>query len=215
MRLFASRDKLEKWGKLARSCSSLVKQTSMPSSSFRMVHTHSSLVGRVPCGAEVSCCRASFRASSLHSKHCCKSSSFSSAFCNVHKPCQPTGDATLLVGVPASDLQQNQLSGPLRRRAHELQSLAAADVVQSGLQQAHHGVKVRRFKETLDLLQRLTALQRLEALLHLSRARGRAASFPNHIQRLYTTFMYREADCSHVLTMAYASARYVRRHRRC
>lgn len=72
-----------------------------------------------------------------------------------------------------SNLQEKQLSRPLWRRAHELQSFAAANVVQSRLQQAHHGVKVCRFKETLDLLQRLTALQRLQSLLNLSTARER------------------------------------------
>lgn len=72
-----------------------------------------------------------------------------------------------------SNLQEKQLSRPLWCRAHELQGFAAADVVQSRLQQAHHRVKVCRFKETLDLLQRLTALQRLQSLLNLSAVRER------------------------------------------
>lgn len=70
IRLFASRAMLEKWGTLVSSCESWEKQTSMPSSNFLMVQTHSSLLGGAPCGAELSCCRASFSASSLHSKHC-------------------------------------------------------------------------------------------------------------------------------------------------
>lgn len=70
IRLLASRAMLEKWGTLLRSSDSLLKQTSMPSSSFLMMLTHSSLLGGEVVEAELSCCRASFRATSLHSKHC-------------------------------------------------------------------------------------------------------------------------------------------------
>lgn len=80
MRLLASRAMLEKCGTLLRSCGSLLKHTSMPSSSLRMVHTHSSLLGGALWGAELSCCRASFSASSLHSRHSWWSSSFNSEF---------------------------------------------------------------------------------------------------------------------------------------
>ncbi|TNN70704.1 hypothetical protein EYF80_019141 [Liparis tanakae] len=61
---------LEKWGTLLRSSVSLMKQISVLSSSFPIVLTHSSLLGGELLGAELSCCRASFRANSLHSKHC-------------------------------------------------------------------------------------------------------------------------------------------------
>lgn len=151
----------------------------------------------------MSCCRASFRASSLLSKHCWKSSSFSSEFWNIPKHVSYDERRTPLIREVTSHLQENQLSRPLWCRAHQLQSFAAADVVQRRLQQAHHRVKVCRFKETLDLLQRLTALQRLQSLLNLSTARERerervpqplqmrASSFPNHKH-----LMGGESDCS-------------------
>lgn len=85
MRLLASRAMLEKCGTLSRSCGSPPKHSSMPSSSRRMVHTHSSLVGGPLWGAELSCCRASLSASSLHSIHSWKSSSFKSEFCSTEK----------------------------------------------------------------------------------------------------------------------------------
>ena len=64
-------------------------------------------------------------------------------------------------------LQQQQLHGPLRGGAQQLQGLPPAAVLQRGLQQPHHRVVVAGLEESLDLLQRLTALQRLQPLLDL------------------------------------------------
>ena len=65
------------------------------------------------------------------------------------------------------NLQQQQLHGPLRGGADQLQALPAAAVLQGGLQQADHRVVVAELEEPLNLLQRLTALQRLQPLLDL------------------------------------------------
>lgn len=147
MRLFASRAMLEKCGTLARSCGSPPKHSSIPSSSRRMVHTHSSLVGGPLWEAELSCCRASLSASSLHSRHSWKSSSFSSEFCS-----KDTQRVDRSVGFSGrrmdgrtdgrSHLQQQQLGGTLRRRAHKLQTFGPAAIVERWLQQTHHRVKV-------------------------------------------------------------------------
>ena len=68
-------------------------------------------------------------------------------------------------------LQQQQLGGPLRGGADELQGPDAArtrPAAQRGLQQTHHRRVVAGLVQPLDLLQRLAALQALQLLINLA-----------------------------------------------
>lgn len=94
------------------------------------------------------------------------------------------------------NLQKHQLSGSLRCRAHKLQSFTPAAVIKSGLQEAHHGPEVCGLKETLDLFQRLTALQRLQPLVDLSPGERRSPKqgtvrdlLVDRIQSKFKTFL--------------------------
>lgn len=79
---------------------------------------------------------------------------------------------------PEANLQQKQLGRPLRNRADKLQRLdPPRAIAEGGLQQPHHRLIVPRLKQTLDLLQGLTTLQRLQLLINLSMIFGERNSF--------------------------------------
>lgn len=71
---------------------------------------------------------------------------------------------------PEGKLQQQQLD--------KLQRLdPPRAITEGGLQQPHHRLIVPRLKQTLDLLQGLTTLQRLQLLINLSMIFGERNSF--------------------------------------